>query len=254
MKPNAAQIQMLELGLITTDKYQRDIIQPHLNGLVVAFDPELVGVLMVSPRKAGGYYVWDGNHRLEALKKKGYTHWHCMVTDKSPIESAIAFEETNDRVRRVSPIQKHEARLFRDDPKALELEEALMDADCHVGKAGLGHVGAVTACYTVLEKYGAEVLTKTLRVLNWAWGIEDKSARSAALIGGISRLVFEVPTLSVAQIAAPLGEKKPTGGSFTGAAQGAFAASGGSKGKNQYTMAWNVLHQTKKYDKELQGS
>lgn len=242
-KPNEQQIQLIELKDIHLHHgYQRSPVnRQHIGRIIAVFDESLVGVLMVSPREGDGYYVWDGGHRLEVLLALGYTHWHCMVSVITPVEQSMSFQTINDNVLRVTPIQKHTAALFRDEPKALALEDALYDAGCYVGTAGSGQVGAVTSCYRAIDKYGTQVLTKTLKILNKAWGINDKTARSAALIGGISRLVDENPKLPQATIATALTEGYETGGQFTGAAQAEYAASGGSKGYNQYLYARKLL-------------
>lgn len=245
-KPNEQQIQLLKLDDLTPHHgYQRSANRQHIGRIIAVFDESLVGVLMVSPREKGGYFIWDGNHRLEVLKALGYTHWHCMVSVITPVEQSMSFQTINDNVLRVSPIQKHTAALFRDEPEALELEDALYKAGCHVGTSGNGHVAAVTACYTVLRKYGANNLTDTLKVLEIAWGREDKTSRSAALIGGISRTVdgFHLQriiggtSVSRETIGKAIAKDHATGGTFTGAAQAKFAASGGSKGHNQYKYA-----------------
>ena len=227
-KPNEQQIQLLELDDLTPHHgYQRTANRQHIVRIIAVFDESLVGVLMVSPREKGGYFIWDGNHRLEVLKALGYTHWHCMVSVITPVEQSMSFQTINDNVLRVSPIQKHTAALFRDEPAALELEDALFKAGCHVGTSGRGHVAAVTACYTVLRKYGAANLTDTLKVLEIAWGMDDKTSRSAALIGGISRTVKGFPSVSLTDIGEAIAKDHATGGTFTGAAQAMFAASGG---------------------------
>ncbi|MDY5220460.1 MAG: DUF6551 family protein, partial [Eubacteriales bacterium] len=67
------QIQLIPLACIVTEEYQRVMNMRNVAGIVKHFDPAKLGVLVVSHRKDGTYAVLDGQHRLTALRKLGYT-------------------------------------------------------------------------------------------------------------------------------------------------------------------------------------
>lgn len=63
-------IQIMDLNtkdLISSQEYQRNIDQKRISYIVSNFDPHKFGVIKVSFRD-GKYYVYDGQHRIAALK------------------------------------------------------------------------------------------------------------------------------------------------------------------------------------------
>lgn len=63
-------IQIMKLNtkdLVSSQEYQRDINQKEVAYIVSNFDPHQFGVIKVSYRD-GKYYVYDGQHRIAALK------------------------------------------------------------------------------------------------------------------------------------------------------------------------------------------
>ena len=63
-------IQIMDLNikdLISSQAYQRNIDQKRISYIVSNFDPHKIGVIKVSFRD-GKYYVYDGQHRIAALK------------------------------------------------------------------------------------------------------------------------------------------------------------------------------------------
>lgn len=63
-------IQIMKLNtkdLVSSQKYQRDINQKEVAYIVSNFDPHQLGIIKVSYR-GGKYYVYDGQHRITALK------------------------------------------------------------------------------------------------------------------------------------------------------------------------------------------
>jgi len=240
MKPTQSQVHLVDLTtLFPHPDYQRNKNKQHLKRIIAAFDESLVGVLMVSPRPQGGYWVWDGQHRTDVLTTKGYTHWWCIVTPKTPNEQAAAFVMTNDLVLRANPLDKHRAAVFQKDIDALAVEVAVRQAGCFFGTGGAMHIRSVRACYDAYHHYGSAVLTDTLNILSDTWS--GPESKAAALVGGISRLIHEWPEMDHDILAAVLRSTHDTPGEFVGQAQANYSALGGSKGFNQFRYAWELM-------------
>lgn len=231
------------------DKYQRPTTPAHIKRITEAFDPNLVGVLMVSPMGKSGYWVWDGQHRLEVLRKLGYTEWYAIVTDRSPKEQAMDFIAANTNKIRVSAVDKHRASVYTKDPRALMVDKAVEAAGCHVEKSGDWSVPAITACYSAYDSWDYKNLTDTLDILCRVWGASPKG-RAAALIGGVSRFVvsMEIQTgftkVDKQMLVDAIESTGLTPGAFVGKANGMFDQLGGSKGYSQARYLQRVF---KKY-------
>ncbi len=82
------------------------------------------GALTVTLREDGDWYVIDGQHRLEAAKKRSdITALPCLAFETSEVrQEAHGFLQVNITRRPMSSIDRYHAMLADQDPSALELE------------------------------------------------------------------------------------------------------------------------------------
>lgn len=77
--------------LVADEGYQpREGLSTKHVALLAASEPEEWPPLLVTPCNAGGYYVIDGFHRLEAAKRLGLEELRCVVDRQAGIHEAFA--------------------------------------------------------------------------------------------------------------------------------------------------------------------
>ena len=62
-------IKEIQVGDLRKPRYQRDLSPTFVRQTVKAYDPKLVGTIVVSERDEGLYYVIDGWHRREIVQE-----------------------------------------------------------------------------------------------------------------------------------------------------------------------------------------
>lgn len=108
------------------DSYQREIKTSKV--LSIASEWSWVGAGAISVVKRGNsYWAVDGNHRVEAAKKRGdITHLPCMVFECESIkEEAEAFLKSNINRKPVTALEKFKAMTVSGDNYAIMVNEVL---------------------------------------------------------------------------------------------------------------------------------
>jgi hypothetical protein len=170
---------------------QRDVNEARVDKLVAEFDLEQFGAPTVNHRD-GHYFVIDGQHRVEALKKWfGDGRWEdqqiqCWTYEEmSEEEEADVFLKLNDTLS-VSAFAK-----FRVGVQAGRLEESDVDRVVRAQglRVSLDHSdGAIRAVGTLMRLYhraGPEALGRTLRIVRDSYG---DPGLEAAVIDGLGLL------------------------------------------------------------------
>lgn len=186
--------KMVPLKDLTIDRrYQRELDAGRVKAIAEAFDPRLLGVLEVS-RHNGKCAVFDGQHRLAALKKiKGANTAPCLVHEQmTPQEEAELFVLHQTKRRGIQSVERFRARVFAGDPVAVAIEGIVNDCGFEIGsgqkESEVWGIRAVTAIERVYTKYGAESLEAVLRFIAAVWGGDQKST-DGSFIGGVHLLL-----------------------------------------------------------------
>lgn len=200
------ELQWLSLGALRIDRsYQRDVLEngrATIRRIVESFHWSKFGQLVVARRPGGIYAIVDGQHRAIACAVLGIVSVPCIVIACSIEEEADAFAAINGNVTRPSPLQIHNARLVAGDRKARALRAVCDDAGVVVpryamicDKPGLcTAIGTLDACF---RKFGAELLTRSLRLIVQGGGAGGIGMLKPTIIGGMCDLLVakERPTL-----------------------------------------------------------
>lgn len=148
------QLTLLSIALLHVDAfYQRPVITRHVNNIVRAFDPRLLTPPIVAKRPDGTYWIIDGQQRIEALRRLGYTNVYAMVVEVgSTIEEAELFVRVNTSAKALVTRDNYKACVYRQTNVAVEIESTL-------NRHGLTALLAdsrdeVTALSKVLEAWG----------------------------------------------------------------------------------------------------
>ena len=173
-------------------RYQRPVNSQRVKHMAKHFDPRKLGVLEVSLRgkKAA---VFDGQHRLGALKLKGIADVPCIVHEGLTARAeAQLFVELQQQRKPLRPIDRFHARAFAGDTTARSVRKIVEDAGYGIpinvnGEAGqrseFAAVGALERVFRVGN------LPETLELMG-IWRGDEKST-DGLLLAGCSLLLRE---------------------------------------------------------------
>lgn len=175
--------------LFVDPSYQRTLDEKRVDRIASEFDPALLGTLEVSARN-GRSAVFDGQHRLAALRKIGRRSAPCIVhKELSVADEARLFVQLQTERKALPPLDRFRARIVAGEEQAIAIERIAKAAGYEVsGNRTTSSIGAVTALDRTfaLDKTG-DVLAGALDLLS-IWRGEPK-ATDGALIQGLGLFV-----------------------------------------------------------------
>lgn len=144
----------------------------------------------------GRYAVIDGQHRLEAAKRRKLEQLPCYMIDAATVEAQAAYFVGLNRERKaLLPTQIHRAAAVAGDASAVRIDAVCRAAGVTIGTTSMGNHGlapgvtvAVAKIRQLVERYGDQVVIEGLRILVEAAGNKRDQLR-AEMIAGIVKLV-----------------------------------------------------------------
>jgi hypothetical protein len=192
-----------EIG-VDTD-YQRALNPKHVAKIVEGFDPDLFGVLLISEREEGVYYVLDGQHRVVAIERMGMTTepLPCLVySHLTPQLEAKIFAQVNAGRLYLSPQYTFRAQIIARQPEALAIKAIVESFGFHLNfwkplpddeSAGMfrpeGMLSAIGEIKKLRTSYRIDMLPQVLAVCRDAWGSEAVGI-SANILRGIAQFLY----------------------------------------------------------------
>lgn len=154
---------------------QRELNQARVDKLVSEFDPEQFGSPTVNERDSH-FYVIDGQHRIEALKKWLGEGWEaqqaqCWTYDGlTESEEAEVFLKLNDTLA-VHAFAKFRIGVEAGRPDETDVDRIVRSCLLRVSQdKGNGAISAVGTLMKVYRRAGAKVLARTLLIVRDAYG------------------------------------------------------------------------------------
>ncbi len=146
----------------------------------------------------GEFYCIDAQHRIEALKKLGYTEILCQVlTGLTYEQECYRFVLLNTGRTQLTANQVFHGRVEEKDSDAIALVEMFKKYRYEYNKNnGIKEdnlIGAVSRFVKIQKNFGLGRVEQVLRVLRNAW-YGDKYSLSSAIISGLSTFLSENPT------------------------------------------------------------
>ena len=153
-------------------KAQREKINwARVDYLVANFDPDKLGMPEVNHRD-GIFYVIEGGHRTEALRKMGWGDQQipCVVyTDLTDAEMHEKFLSLNDKLA-VSPLDEYRNAVGAGRTVECDIDRIVNHNGLHVGTSkGNGTIQAVAALKSVYHR-GPGILNHCLSIIRDAYG------------------------------------------------------------------------------------
>jgi hypothetical protein len=197
LKQDGFVVDMVPLHLIDHPLYSygRPVSEPRVKKMLIedeGLSEEQVrrkmDVITLSIQPNGRFNCVNGNHRCALARLLGYTHILAQVffdltwNDESDVYVAL------HSVNLPSATDRFKARLFRQDPVAVDIDTILRRHGLHVSVyngPAQGGVAAVRALEEVYTIFGPGVFEEIITVLTRAWG-QDRRAYVTSMISGMS--------------------------------------------------------------------
>jgi|KBSSwiS6_1023812.scaffolds.fasta_scaffold00901_6 hypothetical protein len=176
--------------LVTDGRFNRDVSNTAVERILSAFDAQAFGTITVWERDDGALVIIDGQHRVEAARRRGISETaKCIPAvvhrGLTLAEAAALFVESN-ATKLVSAFDKYRALLTAGDPETTAIHAIVSFRDLtitrSVGDGSIGCVDAVRWAYRTGEPEGS-VLALTLLAIQSAWGPASEAYRSAIVRG-----------------------------------------------------------------------
>ena len=176
--------------MVVSDLNQRARNEARVDHLLNDFDVDQIGYPIVSER--GGYfYIVDGQHRIEALKRWLGAGWEtqkiaCAVyCELSESEEAEMFLRHND-VLQVRAFDKFNVAVSAGRPSEVAIRRAVEAQGLTIGQGKTpGAISSVSTLMRVYQRSDAATLGRTLRLIRDAFG---DAGFEAGVIDGIGHL------------------------------------------------------------------
>jgi hypothetical protein len=182
--------------LVTDGRFNRPVRNTKVEEILSDFNIQALGTIKLWERDNGELVIIDGQHRVEALRRKG-------VPEGVKCIPAIVYRGTLGHIARlfvqfnntkqVSAYDKYHALLTAGDVQTRAIDQTVRTQELIVGPSTadgtLSCVDAVRKVFCMGEPEGA-VLGKTLAALVSAWGPTSEAYRSP-IVRGVGRYFHE---------------------------------------------------------------
>lgn len=186
--------------LIVDERVQRAVDPVRVKREGARFNPNGVGVLIVSRRDDGTNHLIDGGHRHGFANAAGQPEFpfECKVWEGLSMIDEAALFSVHNNTRVVPPTAKHRVAVIGGDPRAVTVDTVLHNQAWRVDYAkGPGVLMAINTLYQVYdlaeerlgEGNGGLVIGRLMRLITSSWG-HDPNGVTANLVGGIGRVLI----------------------------------------------------------------
>jgi hypothetical protein len=184
-------IKQVPLGKIRVSQLaQRELKEYRVHQLLSEFDLEQFGLPVVNYRD-GHYYVIDGQHRIETMKRflgDGWEiqHIDCRAyTGLTEVEEANMFDRLNN-VLAVHTFDKFKVRVTAGRPVESSVKKVVEGLGLCISRESVpGAVGAVGTLVRIHQRSDPKTLERALKIVRDSFGDAGMEAR---IIDGIGHL------------------------------------------------------------------
>lgn len=200
--PQRSTIRTVALDDITIDlavQRKEGVEQRRVDKMTANFQPDALGIFILSQRRNGTLVCLDGMHRRAAALAAGWRH-HIdarVFTGLTLSEEAALFLLYNDK-KDPSAISRFHARVLADDEVAVDMNRIITEHGWRVGsqksdKGVLSAIQKAEAIYrngsgTLPDSTHPNLLNNVLAVITAAWGHDPKGTTQVPL-GGTAQLL-----------------------------------------------------------------
>lgn len=178
--------------LVSNQTYQRPISNAHVGRTAQNFNVYQINPVKVS-RRDGTNYVFDGQHTIETVATASGSRetpvW-CMIYDDLGYEQeADIFANQKKHTRPLKSIEIFNANIEAENDVQMTIKSVVESYNLTISSRKVpGHISAVSALEYIFDKYGYQVLDRTLFLLVSTWEGEVDSLGSN-MLKGVAKLV-----------------------------------------------------------------
>lgn len=183
MKKRIRQVRIEDLRI--DPDVQRDLRPTKAKRMAAKFNPDLLGIILVSERADGTLVVFDGQHRVVAAKTANYTGTltAAIYSDLTHKDEATMFLGHND-ASPVRALDKLRVRVTAEEDTAVDIHGILARRGFTIG-AGPGDrivqaAAAVEKVYKLDQK--GRILARVFNVIADAWPTDAGAAHGLIVI------------------------------------------------------------------------
>lgn len=174
----AKEVTQLSVGLlyanVDREHYQRMLLETKVARIAREFDPDALGVPLICERADGSYWILDGQHRIEAVRRRfGVAEkvWCDVVKEREPREEAQLFRRVNTERAGLTALQAWHADRMVGMRDVLDAERVLQAYGRKIG-TGEREVRCAGAVREIVRpvRTGVNDLHWVMDVLLRAWG------------------------------------------------------------------------------------
>lgn len=173
----------IPLDLLKVDiNAQRNLMESQVEKILKNFTPASFGRITVSKRSDGFYYVQNGQHRVEALRRLKLKEAPCIVVNSNSLkEEAGNFIRINENSASVSSIDKYRIGVSAGDENWLRVKEVIEYCDFHVSTNPSQGISAISSIHKYInsptlvssKRSKMETMKKSLYILKESVSIES---------------------------------------------------------------------------------
>jgi hypothetical protein len=172
--------------------YQRQLYETHVQKILRAYDEDLVDLLHVNVRADGSMWVYDGQHRMEVLRRLGQDYAPCaMKHGLTREEEAHLYRQLNSARKHTTRMDDFRAALAEGDPQAKAIDAICREAGFIIRSGGTGQANTLKAVAAAWKAYDRGVLGDVLKVVTDAWPGEHEAV-DGTVINGMSFLLRNI--------------------------------------------------------------
>lgn len=178
--------------LVSNQTYQRPISNAHVGRTAQNFDVYQINPVKVS-RRNGTNYVFDGQHTIETVaiaSGSRETPVWCMIYDDLGYEQeADIFANQKKHTRPLKSIEIFNANIEAENDVQMTIKSIVEGYNLTISSRKVpGHISAVSALEYIFDKYGYQVLDRTLLLLVSTWEGEVDSL-GCNMLKGVAKLI-----------------------------------------------------------------
>lgn len=178
-------------ALIVDGRYQRELNVSRVRAIVRAFNANQLGVLEVSTRPDDEYAVFDGQHRLVALRELGKNDAPCLIhSGLTAQDEASLFARLHLSRRGLSALERFRAQVFAGVEQAVTIAGIVESQRFEIAGYSPTNraIRAVGALERIYRRDGAIALRETLQTVRLLWDGDPRST-DGYLLEGLSQFL-----------------------------------------------------------------
>ena len=179
--------------IVPREAYQRELNLARVRKIAAEFDEHIANEPKVSCRN-GHYYVFDGQHTIEARKQRNRGQdlpIRCKVYyGLTESDEAMLFAQQTGFSSILTAGARIRALIYAGDPKAIDFQKTTegIGFQLDYGQSRAKRLACIGTAYEEFEKIGKEKYREALSILMEAWNGDPDSLR-AETVQGMTRFI-----------------------------------------------------------------